>query len=166
MKKSSLALAVAIAGCSSSGEPARIVLGTADTVIVNNIRAVRLPVRVLNQEGEALPDSGVRFEWLSGDRVSIDQHGVVTCTRAADATIRARLDRISAEGLLQCRPVERVRMDAPIQFIIPGDTAQSVRVDARDENGDRVTLLSGSLTIRDTTVATIDGERVLPRSPP
>lgn len=112
-----------------------------------------------------MPDTSVRFAWISGDTIPISATGVVTCSSSADATIRASLGELATNAALHCRPVEKVRMRAPIQFVIPDDTSETVRVEATDAEGNYVSLLSASITIVDTTVATIDGDRVIPRAP-
>ena len=76
----------ALAAC--KGPPARLVAGIGDTVVVNNLRPVRVPMRVLDAAGHVLPDTGVRYLWTSGVPVSVSRRGVVTCTQAGDATPR------------------------------------------------------------------------------
>ena len=151
--------------CGGNDIPARIVAGTADTVIINNIRAVRIPVRVTDASGNTLADSAVRFTRLSGDTLSIGESGTVTCTRSADVIVKAAIGKIGTKAILYCRPVEKVRIEAPIQFVMPGDSAQQIKVQAFDATGNPVVPLSAAITIRDTAVATIEGDRVIPRSP-
>jgi hypothetical protein len=51
-----------------------------------------------------------------------------------------------------------------MQFVLP-DTAQTMTFEALDADGKRVDLLAGTADILDSTVATLDGLRILPRSP-
>jgi len=69
----------AVAACKVP--PARLVAGSADTVVVNNVRPVRLPMQVLDASGHALPDTGVRYTWTSGLPVAVSTRGVATCSR-------------------------------------------------------------------------------------
>jgi len=48
----------AVAGC--KGPPARLVAGPADTVIVNNVLPVQMPMHLVDAAGHVLPDTGVR----------------------------------------------------------------------------------------------------------
>lgn len=157
-------LGPAVIAC-SAGEPAKIVVGKSDTVVVNNIRAVRIPVRVTDRSGAVLRDTTVRFMKVSSDPISITEAGIVTCDRPGDAIIRASAGKASSTAMLYCRPVEKVRIGAPIQFVMPGDSAQTITIQPTDASGNAVSLFSASIVILDTTVATIVGGRVLPRAP-
>jgi hypothetical protein len=148
----------------SSGPPARLIGGTADTVIINHTREVQIPVRVLDSAGHALVDSGVRFRWIGGEKLTVAGDGSVTCAHSLDALVEASLDRVSTTMLVRCRPVKKVYIAGPIQFLLP-DTAQEMRIKVLDLDGNEVSLLKGTSDILDTTVATIDGMRVIPKSP-
>ena len=154
-----------LVSCAANREPAKIMIGSNDTVIVNNVRAVRLASRILSKDGRSLPDSLARYQWISGDTVPVSADGIVTCSRMADATIRVSAGKAVTRATLRCRPVEKVRVDAPMQFILPGDSAHTVRVQATDAQGSPVTLLAGSLMIRDSSVATWEGMKLRPRIP-
>ncbi len=101
----------ALAGC--NGRPARLVAGIADTVVVNNWRPMQLPMHVFDAAGHVLPDTGVRFQWISGARVPVSSRGVVTCTHAGDTTLNASLGlahpgaRLGAD---QCGHLHRRRL--------------------------------------------------------
>ena len=97
---------LAVAGC--KGPPARLVAGLADTVVVNNTTPVQLPMHLFDAAGHDLPDSGIHFEWTSGERVSVSSRGVVHCTVAGDASIRASLGALVTHAVVRCRPVHDV----------------------------------------------------------
>lgn len=159
-----IAFGVAFACAPSNGPPARLIGGTADTVIINNSREVRIPVRVLDSAGHALPDSGVRYRWKGGEKVTVSGNGKVTCAHSLDASVDASLGSVSTTMLVRCRPVGKVYIAGPIQFLLP-DTAQEMGIRVVDLDGNEVNLLKGTSDIMDTTVATIDGMKVIPKSP-
>jgi hypothetical protein len=146
------------------GPPARLVAGVSDTVIVNSRRSVQIPVRALDAAGRPLPVTGVRYQWMDGARVAVSTTGTVTCTQPGDATLRASLGSIATSVLLRCRPVQKLHIPGPIQFVL-GDTAQDMSIEAFDPDGHRVYLLAGTADIFDTTIASLDGLRLTPRSP-
>jgi hypothetical protein len=47
----------------ANGTLARLVAGIADTVVVNNVHAVQMPMHVFDAAGDELPDTGIRFQW-------------------------------------------------------------------------------------------------------
>lgn len=156
----SIALLTAIA---CEGPPARLVVGTSDTVIVNGRRPVRIPVRVLDARGHALTDTGVRFQRISGAPIELSTTGMVFCPKAGDAQVRAVLGNVAASVLLVCRPVETVRVPGPIQLML-GDSAQQLPITAFDADGRQVDLLAGTATIADSSVAVLEGMRIRARS--
>lgn len=156
----SVALLIAI-GC--KGPPARLVVGNSDTVIVNGRRPVRIPVRVFDARGRALTDTSVRFQQMGGIPVALSTSGMASCTKAGDAQVRAVLVNISASVLLLCRPVEAVRIPGPIQLML-GDSAQQLPITAFDADGRQVDLVAGTASIVDSSIATLDGSWIRPRS--
>jgi hypothetical protein len=157
-------LALAAACTESNGPPVRLVGGAADTVIINNRAEIRIPLRVLDAHGHSLPDSGVRYRLIVGHQIALSPTGKIKCLHSADATVQASLGSLAATMLVRCRPVKRVHIDGPIQFLLP-DTAQEMPLRVVDLDGNPVSLLSGTTDIIDTTVATIDGIRVIPKAP-
>lgn len=159
-------VASAILGALSfhAGPPARLIAGRGDTVLVNFIRPVSLPMRVLDADGRVLPDTGVRYAWMAGAPVSVSARGVVTCAGAGDATVRASLGALTTNLLLRCRPVRDVHSGYWTDFVV-GDSARELDVVAVGVDGRRVTLLGAWLSVEDSTVAVLDGLRVHPRSP-
>lgn len=148
----------------SNGPPARLVAGSADTVIVNESREVRIPLRVLDADGQTLPDSAVRYRWIGGERLSVSDEGKVTCAHSADASVEASLGSLSTTMIVRCRPVNKIYISGPIQFLLP-DTAQEMRMQVLDLDGKEISLLKGNTDILDSAVATLDGIRVIPKSP-
>lgn len=142
----------------------RLVAGVSDTVIVNNLRPIQLPMRVLDAAGRTLPDSGVRYQWLAGIPVSVNVTGVATCTQPGDATVRASLGPLVTRVLLRCRPVHEVRALRMMNLVI-GGPAQELPFEAVDAAGRPVTLLTGHVTVQDSTIATVQGLRVSGRAP-
>jgi hypothetical protein len=146
------------------GPPARLVAGIADTVVVNNRRAVQLPIHVLDAAGHVLPDTGVRYRWTAGTPISVSSTGVVTCTQSGDATVRASLGALTTQLFLRCRPVRDVRGLRMMNLVV-GDSAQDIPFEAVDVDGRPVTMLTGQVTVGDSTIATLDGLRIRARAP-
>lgn len=143
--------------------PARIVAGIADTVIVNNRRPVRLPIQVLDARGNVLPGSGVRYEWTSGMPISVSATGVVTCTQPGDAGVRASLGSLTTRVFLRCRPVSDVHAVRMLNLVV-GDPPQELPFEAVGVDGQPVTLLTGNVTVEDSSVATVEGLSVRARA--
>lgn len=146
------------------GPPARLVAGRADTVIVNNRRPVQLPIRVLDASGRDLDSSGVHYQWMAGATVSVSTTGVVKCTDAGDATVRASLGSLVTHLVVLCRPVRDVRTIRMMNLVV-GDPAQELPFEAVDADGRSVTLLSGQVTVKDSTIATVEGVSIRARAP-
>jgi hypothetical protein len=163
MRRLILAFALpAVAAC--KGPASRLVAGTADTVIVNNRRPVQLPMRVLDAAGHSLDSTGVQYRWMSGVPVSVSTTGEATCTQSGDATVRASLGPLATQLLLRCRPVRDVRALRMMNLVV-GDSAQDVPFEAVDMDGQPVTLLTGDITVGDSTIATLEGGRIRARAP-
>lgn len=159
------ALAVASA-CTEppvNGPPARIVVGTADTLVVNSRRALQIPVRILDAAGRVMSMTGVHYQWTAGDSITVSATGSVTCTQRGDATLRVSLGGVATSVLIRCRPVRSVRIAGPMQFIL-GDSAQEMPVEVLGVDGEPVDLFAATVTILDRTVATANGLRIHARS--
>jgi hypothetical protein len=163
MRRLILALSL-LAGAACKGPPSRLVAGTADTVIVNNQRPVQLPIRVLDAAGHRLDSTGVRYEWMAGEPVSVSATGVVTCAQAGDATVRASLGEVSTNVLLRCRPVREVRAMGMMNLVV-GGPAQELAFEALDVDERPVTMITGEVTVEDSTIVTVEGTRVRARAP-
>lgn len=146
------------------GPPARLVAGVSDTVIVNNQRPIQLPIRVLDAAGHVLPDTGVRYQWTSGVPVTVSATGVATCTQPGDATVRASLGPVSTHLLLRCRPVSEVRALRMMNLVV-GGSPQGLPFEAVGVDGRPVTLLTGRVTVQDSTIATVEKLRIRGRAP-
>jgi hypothetical protein len=153
-----------LAASACKGPPARLVVGASDTVVVNNERPVQLPIQVLDAAGRLLPDTGVRFQWTSGVPVPVSATGVATCTQPGDATVRASLGPLATQLFLRCRPVREVRGLRMMNLVL-GDPPRELSFEAVDVDGRPVTLLAGQITVLDSSVATLEGQRIRGRAP-
>jgi hypothetical protein len=146
------------------GPPARLVVGMSDTVVVNSQRPVQLPIQVLDAAAHVLPDTGVRYQRTSGVPVTVSATGVATCTQPGDATVRASLGPLSTHLLLRCRPVREVRALRMMNLVV-GGPAQELPFEAVGVDGRPVTLLTGRVTVWDSTIATVEDLRIRGRAP-
>lgn len=151
--------AVIVAAAACDGPPARLVAGVADTVIVNDQRPVQLPVQVFDSKRRLLPDSGVRFELISDGPIALSHTGVITCAQPGDARVRASLGRLATQFTVRCRPVRDVRALRMVNLVV-GGPPQELPFEAIGVDGQPVTLLTGEVIIRDSTIATVDGLRI------
>lgn len=158
-----LLVAGACHGRVAKGAPARIVAGESDTVLVNSRRAVRIPLRVTDAAGRALPDSAARFAWESGAEIPISPGGEVRCVQRGDATVRSTIGALTTRFLLRCRPVEALRFPGPIQLVL-GDSAQEIPVTAYGPDNRPVHLFAARTHVGDTTLVALEGMRVRPRA--
>lgn len=150
-----------LAGCSRS--PARLVGGVRDTVIVNNVRSVQLPVRVLDARGRKLDQVAVvQFRWLSGTPLTVSSAGIATCTQTGDAIVRASLGSLATRMVIRCQPVGEVRTLRMVNIVADGP-AQELPFEALDRHGEPVTILTGQVTVSDSTIATVKGMNVFGR---
>lgn len=147
-----------------NGPPARLVAGTADTVVLNYTREVQVPLRVLDANGHTLSDSAVRYRSVGGEKIPVSAEGKVTCADSKDASVEASLGNLRRTIVIRCRPVKKIRIAGPVQFLLP-DTAQEFRMLVLGIDGKEINVLSGTSAILDSTVATLDGIRVVPKSP-
>ena len=140
----------------NSGGPAQLLASgdRGDGVVVNNVRQVQLSMQVLDSAGRVLPDTGVRYRWLSGTPLPVTSRGAATCTQAGDAVVGASLGRLSTQLVLRCRPVHKVNALTEVNLIV-GDSAVGVPFLAFDEKGRIVSLLRGELSVEDSSVATL-----------
>ena len=144
--------------------PARISVGTSDTVVVNDTEPVRLVVHVLNVRGQVLQVRGLQYEFVSGDRIRMSRNGRVVCDQSGDAVARVSLGKLSTQFRLLCRPVRELLAGTTV-YLVVGDSAQELPVGVRGLDGQPVTSFIASATIRDSTVATLNGLRIRARAP-
>jgi hypothetical protein len=147
-----------------NGRPARLVAGNADTVVVNGLKPEQLPMQVLDRSGNALPDTGVRYEWTSGLPITVTARGAVTCAQAGDATVRASLGTLATPILIRCRPVHEIRVLGVALNMFVGDPPQDLVVEAIDSAGRRVTEVAARVRY-DSTVVALEHWRLRPRAP-
>lgn len=151
----------------SNGPPARLVIGSADTnaaLIVNSRRPMQVSTMVFDAAGHALASSGVRYQWASGAPVEVTPVGIVTCTQPGDASIRASLGAVATTALLRCRPVRDVRTPNVLNLVV-GGPAQDVPFEALGPDSRPVMLLAGALSVGDSTIVTLEGQRIRARAP-
>ncbi|HEX6600443.1 MAG TPA: hypothetical protein VF034_14095, partial [Gemmatimonadaceae bacterium] len=166
-----LAMTLAVRSILNAMAPAQLIAtaATSDGIVINNGFPVQLSMRVLNARGKALPDSGVRYRWLSGAPIPVSPRGVAACNRSGDAVVRASLGRLATQLVLRCRPVHDLRTMGAVNLVL-GDPGVKVTFQALDEQGHEVSLLRGEISVEDSTVATLDvaadGTRIVrPRAP-
>lgn len=156
--------AVAGVASRSRGHPARVVAGIRDTVIVNSVRPHQVPLAGIDDRGRAVAVREARFAWLSGDDIEISSAGMVRCPHPATATIRVSAGRASTDFTLYRRPIRDLLWspgDNP-GFVL-GQPGRALDIAGRGVDGDTVRLLAARLSVRDSTVASLDGSVVTPR---
>jgi hypothetical protein len=151
-----------LAAC--KGPPARLVAGSADSVVLNNVRPVQLSMQVFDAAGHALPNTAVRFQWASGINVPISRSGVVTCTHAGDMTLRASLGPLVRSLLVRCRPVRRVFGGGSVNLVL-GDPPYDLLFEGVDSAGRPVRPLSAVATVDDSMIVALGGWRIRARNP-
>ena len=157
-----LLVALLVGAC--AGPPAQLVIGTADTVLVNSRRAVMVPVRLLDAKGRELRAKNVRFEQVAGEHVPLTPDGRVTCPARGDAVLRASVLGLTSEFALLCRPVKGFRSafdgDPPL---VVGEPPRDLALGAVGVDDLPVNLLAGTATIQDSTIASLRGLTIIPR---
>ena len=143
--------------------PSRLVAGVSDSVVVSSRRPVLIPMRVFDASGHTLQTTGVRYSRTSGVPVPVSAAGKVTCTQSGDAIVRASLGEVTTSVLVLCRPVRDVRSLRMMNLVV-GDPAQELPFEAVGMDGHPVTLLTGQITVGDSTIATVEGPRVRARA--
>jgi hypothetical protein len=156
-------MSLALCACKGSGPPARLVAGIADTVVVNNVTPVQMPMHVFDAGGRELPDSGIRFQWTSGIRVPVSSRGVVHCTTAGDATVRASLGPLGTNAIVRCRPVHDVFGGGVLNLLV-GDSSQVLAFAPVDAAGRPVKLFTMGIDY-DRAIVTLERWRIHARAP-
>lgn len=155
---------VASVGLNRWGRPARIVAGSEmEGIVINNVRPVQLPVRVLNAAGRELKAGGVRFQWKAGVPIAVSPTGEVTCTQHGDAKMEASLGQIAAVLDVRCRPVREIQTSAWIS-LVAGEPARDLPFRVIGTDGSFVTELRGEARVTDSSVATLVGATIRPRA--
>lgn len=149
-------LSAFVSACAPTpGAPARLLVGANDTLVVSNRKPVHIPIRALDATGRETPMSGVRFQWISGDSLTLTATGNITCSRNADGTVRASLNALSIDLLLRCRPVQRLQLSGPMQLVV-GDSSQRIPVVAIGLDDKPVDMFAGSVKTRVDSVIDIE----------
>jgi hypothetical protein len=156
-------LVVLIAVFTRNGSPWSLTTGATDVVVINNELPVRLPVRVLDAKGHVLNSAGVRYRWVSGAPVSLSTAGEVTCREAGDSYIHVSFEALSRDLQLRCRPIHDLWLGW--DEFVAGDSAHTLSLLAVDPDGRSVNLIAGSIAVRDSDIATLDGMQLRPKSP-
>ncbi len=136
--------------------------GLADTVVVNNVHPVQMPVHVFDAAGHVLPDSGIRFQWTSGVRVPVSSGGLVKCTQPGDATVHASLGSLVTRFLVRCRPVYNLFGGGELNLVV-GDSSQVLAFAPVDSAGRPVTLFTVGIAY-DSTIVTLEKWRIHARA--
>ena len=149
---------------SRPGPPARIAFEDAqDTLIVNNLRAVRLPARVLDANGRVLEAPTLHYERVNGDAIPVSANGVLTCKQRGDVTVRASLGAIATGLVVRCRPVRAIESSSWINLIV-GDSATELPFTAIGIDGRPVMQVRGAMRVLDSTVATLEKLNIRPHA--
>ena len=148
-------------GEARSESPARLVLASSDTVVLNSVGPATLPIRVLDRAGRALSDSQVRYRRLGVDSRILVDSGAITCLGATDASVRVSLNRLAIDALVRCRPVQLLLFEGPVQLHV-SDSARRLPVRAFDAAFRPVRVLRGSAVIANDGVASLDGLMLRP----
>lgn len=145
------------------GTPARLIVDTraADSVVVNHIRPVRLPLRVLDSAGRELAGDSVRYRLASAAPVALSSRGVITCTHRGDFTVVASLGTLTKRFLVHCRPVRAIHATAWNDFVV-GGPSREWRVDFAGLDGRSVRLLSARVAVEDSNIAVMNGLHIRP----
>ena len=152
---------LAVAAC--KGQPARLLAGLADTVVVNNVSPVRMPMHVFDAAGHELPDTGIRFQWMSGAAVPVSDKGVLKCTQAGDATLRASLGALVTQVIVRCRPVRAVLGGGELSLLV-GDSSRVLAFAPVDSAGRPVKLFTMGISY-DSAIVTLEQWRIHARAP-
>jgi hypothetical protein len=135
-----------------------------DGVIVNTRHPVLLAMRAFDAKGKALKSANVRYQWISGTPISVSANGVITCSYAGNAVLRASVGAVAKAVRIKCLPVREVLAHMWIQFTA-GDSSQELSFVALDPDGMPVNRLAGVLRVKDSAVANLKNGRIYPLSP-
>ncbi|HMG71595.1 MAG TPA: hypothetical protein VK544_10810 [Gemmatimonadaceae bacterium] len=157
-----------IAWLARNGPPARLVVGAgsdSNGIVVNNLEAVQLSMRVLDAAGHRLQRTDVRYRQVSGAPIPVSPRGAIKCTRRGDVIVRASLATLTRDFVVHCEPVRKIREAGWGNFVV-GDPAATLTVDAIGLDGEPVTRIAARLRVFDSTVATLDSSgRLRPLRP-
>lgn len=165
-----LSVFLALSACEtrpSVGPAVRLAAGASDTIIINSRRPTPLAVHALDAEGGIIKSARVSYARVDGDPLPLDSLGVITCTRRGDLAVRAALANLTTRVFVLCRPVEYVRLQGPLQFIL-GDSEMDrpllLPVAAYAADGHPVVTFSGRVDVVNNGVAELRGLTLYPQS--
>lgn len=146
------------------GPPAELMFGgeTASKIVVNYRTAARLALRVVDARGHQLDSARITYRWLAGAPLPVSASGVVTCSMAGDAVVRASVGDVNRQLLVSCLPVLNLDAVTTERFFV-GDAPRKLTFAARGFDGRRINDLRGTLHIRDSSIARLSGVMVTPR---
>jgi hypothetical protein len=142
--------------------PARLVASVADPVdgvVINSARPTRLPIYVFDRFGRKLGGSGVTYQWIGGESVTISPDGSATCVRNADAVVRAVVGDLKTDVAVRCRPVEAIEASSWVD-LIAGDSPKQLPFIAYDADHRMVTLLRGMVDVADSAIVQLHGTTI------
>ncbi|HEY9227254.1 MAG TPA: hypothetical protein VIP11_11435 [Gemmatimonadaceae bacterium] len=157
-----IALAAAASACGKDAA-ARLVVGSADTLVVHGHSPVAIPVHLFDSVGRELRVRDAQFELISGSHVRLSA-GNISCDGADDARVGVRSRNVTTVATVLCRPIRALRLGHTNQLFV-GDPPQALAVAAIDARGRAVSPLAFGVRIRDTTVATLRDGGVTGRAP-
>jgi len=163
-----VAIGTAAAGAAivfRDGPPARIVPDLAnakDGIVVNNVKPVQLPLRVLDKHGHRLASQPVHFAWASGAPIAVSPTGEIKCGIAGDATVHASSGAATADIRVRCRPVDQIETSTWVD-LIAGDPPRDLPFNAIGLDGRPVLQLRGAVRVGDSSVVSYDGSTIRPR---
>src|SRR4029078_8766230 len=106
-----------------------------DTVVVNQMHAMRLGALVLDQYGRRLrADTAVQYRWISGDTVRVASNGEVRCIDHRDAVVRAAFGALFIQIILRCRPVCSIEAVTWLDLVV-GDSTRDLSFVAHGPDG-------------------------------
>jgi hypothetical protein len=132
-----------------------------DTIVVNSVRPFALPVASARKRPAATYTSPATWRAESGDSSLLANAHEILCAHRGDVTLASAAERVQQHMLVRCRPVVAARLATPIQLVL-GDSAQSLQVAAYDRDSQPVNLLSGTITILDSSIAKLNGSKITP----
>jgi len=156
-----------LAWATRNGPPATLVVGggiDSDGIVINNLGPVQLYMLVLDARGHRLGRTEVRYQRISGAPIQISTRGVIKCTGAGDAIVRASLFPLHRDFVIHCEPVRTIRGAGWGNFVL-GDSSRTLELEAIGLDGHPVTRIAARLRVLDSTVATLDGGRLRPLRP-
>ncbi len=159
---------LAATGCAEKPGPGPAVLlstGASDPIIINSRWPKPLPVHGLDAKGRIIAGAPIRFTRASGAEFPVANDGTVTCAGSEDLSVRADLGSLTTNVLVRCQPVEYVRIQGPIQFVL-GDSDLSrprpFSVGVYNADWQPVSPYTADITLLDSRIATLAGTTLTP----